>query len=68
MADDYWRQAVAASNQAVCQMFFHAPIPMISAVSPFDGQMRDAAGNIYIAQDGVAKYVPAGTNRISYLK
>jgi len=34
------------------------PIPMISAVRPFYGQMRDAAGNIYIAQDGVAKVVP----------
>ena len=36
----------------------------VTALRPIDGQIRDAAGGIYIAQDGVAKYVPAGTNRI----
>ena len=40
-----------------------APIPMISAQQPFHGQMRDAAGNIYIAQDGAAKWVYGGSTK-----
>jgi hypothetical protein len=40
-----------------------APIPMISALRPFDGQMRDGTGNVYIAQDGVAKWVYGGSTK-----
>lgn len=38
-------------------------IPMISAIRPFHGQMRDANGAVYIAQDGKAKWVYGGSTK-----